>query len=241
MQSRFALVLMSIAGAAVLFGIGFALGLGILAPPAERQQHKQIALTTEPTKVARAETSGSRAHDEDRALTPIYPTQPAAPDEAQPAQAKLEPQPAPPQQQQANPQQQAKADAAPKAAEPNETPAPAAAPKNATPVALGGRNACDIDACSRAYRSFRASDCTYQPYSGPRQLCVDPPGRREASRAQDAPARVRVHRAGREVELDNVVREVERITEGRRAADDEDERLVPAGAGRGGWSDDEDQ
>jgi len=231
MQSRFALVLMSIAGAAVLFGIGFALGLGILAPPAERQQHKQIALTTEPTKVARAETSGSRAHEEDRALTPIYPTQPAAPDEAQPAQAKPEPQPA-------LPQQQAKADAGPKAAEPNETPAPAAAPKNATPVALGGRNACDIDACSRAYRSFRASDCTYQPYSGPRQLCVDPPGRREASRAQDAPARVRVHRAGREVELDNVVREVERITEGRAA---DDERLVPAGAGRGGWSDDEDQ
>lgn len=234
MQSRFALVLMSIAGAAVLFGIGFALGLGILAPPAERQQHKQIALTTEPTKVTRAETSGSRAHEEDRALTPIYPTQPAAPDEAQPAQAKPEPQPAPQ-------QQEAKADAAPKAAEPNEAPASAAAPKNATPVALGGRNACDVDACSRAYRSFRASDCTYQPYSGPRQLCVDPPGRREASRARDAPARVRVHRAGREVELDNVAREVERITEGRRAAGYEDERLVPAGADHGGWSDDEDQ
>jgi hypothetical protein len=31
---------------------------------------------------------------------------------------------------------------------------------------------CDIGACSSAYRSFRASDCTYQPYSGPRRLCT---------------------------------------------------------------------
>jgi len=32
-------------------------------------------------------------------------------------------------------------------------------------------NSCAIDACSSAYRSFRASDCTYQPYSGPRKVC----------------------------------------------------------------------
>jgi 1A family penicillin-binding protein len=31
--------------------------------------------------------------------------------------------------------------------------------------------ACNYRACSRAYRSFRPSDCTYQPFSGPRQLC----------------------------------------------------------------------
>jgi 1A family penicillin-binding protein len=31
---------------------------------------------------------------------------------------------------------------------------------------------CDIGACSSAYRSFRASDCTYQPYYGPRRLCT---------------------------------------------------------------------
>ncbi len=30
---------------------------------------------------------------------------------------------------------------------------------------------CDIDACSVAYRSFRASDCTWQPYEGPRRFC----------------------------------------------------------------------
>ena len=31
---------------------------------------------------------------------------------------------------------------------------------------------CAISACAGMYRSFRASDCTYQPYTGgPRQLC----------------------------------------------------------------------
>lgn len=32
--------------------------------------------------------------------------------------------------------------------------------------------ACDPSACGQAYVSFRATDCTYQPYEGPRQLCT---------------------------------------------------------------------
>ncbi|MGH6743152.1 MAG: PBP1A family penicillin-binding protein [Bradyrhizobium sp.] len=32
--------------------------------------------------------------------------------------------------------------------------------------------ACDIAACSQTYQSFRPSDCTYQPYNGPRQFCT---------------------------------------------------------------------
>ncbi|ACS59896.1 penicillin-binding protein, 1A family (plasmid) [Rhizobium leguminosarum bv. trifolii WSM1325] len=35
----------------------------------------------------------------------------------------------------------------------------------------GAPPSCNITACSRAYRSFRPSDCTYQPYSGGRRLC----------------------------------------------------------------------
>lgn len=31
---------------------------------------------------------------------------------------------------------------------------------------------CNIDACAAAYRSFRTSDCTYQPTNGPRRLCT---------------------------------------------------------------------
>lgn len=34
-----------------------------------------------------------------------------------------------------------------------------------------GSAACDVQACASRYRSFRASDCTYQPYSGERRVC----------------------------------------------------------------------
>src|SRR5262249_1774683 len=38
------------------------------------------------------------------------------------------------------------------------------------PSNQAGNAMCDVQACSDMYRSFRASDCTYQPYSGgPRQ------------------------------------------------------------------------
>lgn len=30
---------------------------------------------------------------------------------------------------------------------------------------------CNVRACSRSYRSFRAEDCTFQPYNGSRRLC----------------------------------------------------------------------
>ncbi|MEL6317681.1 MAG: BA14K family protein [Pseudomonadota bacterium] len=32
--------------------------------------------------------------------------------------------------------------------------------------------ACNIDACANRYRSFRASDCTFQPFEGPRRRCA---------------------------------------------------------------------
>jgi hypothetical protein len=31
---------------------------------------------------------------------------------------------------------------------------------------------CNVDACTAAYRSFRSSDCTYQPTGGPRRICT---------------------------------------------------------------------
>jgi len=30
---------------------------------------------------------------------------------------------------------------------------------------------CDVRACASAFSSFRANDCTYQPYAGPRRMC----------------------------------------------------------------------
>jgi len=278
MQSRFALVLMSIAGAAVLFGIGFTVGLGILTtPPASQQQHKQIAVTDQPTKVARQETTGSGKHedikpDPGRALTPLIPVAPggsaAQAEQAKSADAqanksadaqvksvdasaKAAPQPPAQQQQQ---QQQAKAPAPavapaaeaqkpaakeePKTQEAKAAPAqavqaakranadaaPATSPKNVTPVSLQGRNACDVSACARAYHSFRESDCTYQPYSGPRQVCVGPPGANEASRSHpERAARREVDRRDNVDQRDVDRRDDARVTEGRgRGSDDAD-------------------
>ena len=53
-------------------------------------------------------------------------------------------------------------------------PAPAA---NENPAAPVGESAtpkplCDVAACAAAYRSFRESDCTFNPSVGPRQLCT---------------------------------------------------------------------
>ena len=31
---------------------------------------------------------------------------------------------------------------------------------------------CNVDACTAAYHTFTASDCTYQPIGGPRKLCT---------------------------------------------------------------------
>jgi hypothetical protein len=61
----------------------------------------------------------------------------------------------------------------------------------AQPAVQKESNRCDVQACASAYASFRASDCTYQPYEGPRRVCVAPPQRRsqQATRSRDIDAR----------------------------------------------------
>jgi BA14K-like protein len=54
-----------------------------------------------------------------------------------------------------------------------------------TPVqATESNNRCDVQACSSAYQSFRASDCTYQPFEGPRRICEKAPGQQRTARDQ---------------------------------------------------------
>ena len=215
MQSRFTLILMSVAGAGLLFCAGLVFGLGVMSSP-KGGQHKEIAVTNEPVKVARRETTGSAgnpSHDLTQASAqpapPAAPSQAAAPEPQKPAEpaakeAKATPSVAP----------------AAQPAKPAVSEKPAAPPANATPVALHTKNSCDVQACSRAYKSFRESDCTYQPYSGPRQLCVSPPASgKEASREDDRDAPVRVHRGSRDVEVQNVPREGARMTDGASSRD----------------------
>ena len=47
---------------------------------------------------------------------------------------------------------------------------------------------CDVDACTSAYRSFTAEDCTYQPSVGPRRLCTKGTPPKDAAGAPDAAA-----------------------------------------------------
>jgi hypothetical protein len=51
-------------------------------------------------------------------------------------------------------------------------PAPNAAAQVNAPAADAAQPKCDVTACAAAYRSFRASDCTFNPSIGPRQLCT---------------------------------------------------------------------
>jgi penicillin-binding protein 1A len=45
-----------------------------------------------------------------------------------------------------------------------------------------GAPRCDYEACARTYQSFRASDCTYHPFSGaPRRLCEKNPSQQSAA------------------------------------------------------------
>jgi hypothetical protein len=75
---------------------------------------------------------------------------------------------------------------------------------------------CDIQACAGTYRrSFRASDCTYQPFDGgPRRLCEKSLGQRMA-RERDQPDRRRWSR-------DTETRYLDRSRVGRQFPDDDD-------------------
>ncbi len=44
---------------------------------------------------------------------------------------------------------------------------------------------CDVQACAQRYHSFSVSDCTYQPFDGPRRLCTvgNPPKQADAAPA----------------------------------------------------------
>jgi hypothetical protein len=74
-------------------------------------------------------------------------------------------------------------------------------------------NRCDVQACAKAYRSFRATDCTYQPLDGQRRFCGTPQGQQLAR----APGEWRERRRW------NRDTDVDRSTVGRRLDDDDED------------------
>jgi len=61
--------------------------------------------------------------------------------------------------------------------------------KNAPDEAAASNNRCDVQACASAYKSFRASDCTYQALDGPRRVCGKAPEQRADREQRDDPQR----------------------------------------------------
>jgi hypothetical protein len=77
-------------------------------------------------------------------------------------------------------------------------------------------NRCDVQACASTYRSFRASDCTYQPFDGVRRVCEKSPGERVAREQREQPER-------RRWSGDAEARYLDRPASGRRVVDEDDD------------------
>lgn len=77
-------------------------------------------------------------------------------------------------------------------------------------------NRCDVQACAATYKSFRASDCTYQSFEGPRRACTKPAVQRTARGQRDESER---RKWSRDVIYPHGV---DRSTVGRRIDDEDD-------------------
>lgn len=189
-QFRFAdyrLALYVVIGAVIAGGVAF--GLDRAFAPTEKVQangapaaavaaaQASAASSTTVRQIPIAKTSAADIGDPEGKLTPVYPAAPgkdmAVKDapviQAKPAVAATTGTANPAAPVAAAP---APVASAPAAATPAAAPAPAAQVATAPPL----QNACNVEACAAAYRSFRESDCTYQPLVGERRYCEGAPG-----------------------------------------------------------------
>ena len=245
----FAVLIVAAAGA--LFGLDLA-----TSPLPPQKPAAQVAQA--PNKLVRreAEERDGKQGDAKRELTPIYPASPggskevrmvypptnqvAAAKETTGAAASADNSAPVPAQ---TPQPVAAADANVATAVPAPVPpAPATQPLLQPAMhTTQAPNQCDVQACASAYRSFRASDCTYQPFEGARRVCEGAPAatQRSAERAipRSEPRLERTaRRSDREAELNAVAERVKEITRDRyargRYADDDDVGAIDDNAPR---------
>lgn len=248
-------VALLITAASVAIGVDVLSGPGVHQPI--RIADKQTTAAVRQVPIGK--TDDAAVGDPNNALSPIYPARPGK-DVPVPDVKIAEPAAASP----AAPATALKNTIVPKAnaettgSVPRDTGTvaaqPAVAPVASAPAVNGPRQAaggsCAIDACASAYRSFRASDCTYQPLSGARKFCdmtqggagqatapqaVDPAG---DSRRARAPRTQPQYSDGRGGEPDDVVNTVRRLP-GPAAQDDDDDddgRIVVIQRPQGGGS-----
>ncbi len=179
---------------------------------------------------------------DDRELTPIYPTKlasgaPQGETKAPAPDAARGSGPAAPVRSEGN-TGETDGKAEPVATEPARAEEPAApqpvAAKPAAPAPLQPQPqpksasfaSCNVQDCQAAYRSFRASDCTYQPMSGPRRACLV-----GDAKNQQVDQRPRPQKTVRAQNPRDDLREVERIVR-RMTPDYGDDFPARVGAGR---------
>jgi hypothetical protein len=121
-------------------------------------------------------------------------------------------------------------------------PAISATAQPAAAATMTPANACNVAACASAYRSFRESDCSYQPLAGPRRLCEGSPDANtqasatqqqqqqqpqpQPSRRYDANSAVTVGRGGYDDALRDAERTVRRLPPPPGRYDDDDDSNV---------------
>lgn len=179
------LFVLLVAAGSVLFGLDW---LQAPMPPMRAGQHA-VPVASAPAKPA-ATAAKQDAKQQDAKLSPVYPASPGVPKSPEADAAKAEAAPAA---QTADAGAPAKCDVdacatayhsfrasdctyqprngprrlCEKGTVPglDRTTAAAQAPE------ARAQASCNVAACQRAYSSFNASDCTYQPYNGARRMC----------------------------------------------------------------------
>jgi len=259
MAFLFYFVIILVTAASVIFGLDLMTSPLPSTPNVPIGRSAQMTPAAPVTKPAR---EAKRAADT-RALSPIYPAHPAAPkaeaQTAQPETADAAPpsdaaapsdqrawttQP-PHQQAPTAPSQNQQAPATQPASDQPAAATPASGPSTAPAVAQSNAH-CNVQACAAAYLSFRASDCSYQPYDGARQVCtraggavsaaIRPPRPKTVSAArplQTSPAAAREARDRDElVEVTRIVRKMTRSEDGDVTVQDSQGRIVIIHPGR---------
>lgn len=178
-------------------GLGIELELLINSPPANSSAHTAVAHATTASHAVKARPASVRQPqpaETSATLSPIYPTNPGgglpAAESSEGASAATPVQATEPLATEGRATEARATEARATEARATRT-SEAASQAKEEPLQAADRtasNQCDVRACASTYSSFRASDCTYQPYGGSRRLCSKGTRTSEATAALETTA-----------------------------------------------------
>ena len=201
-----------VVAAAVIAGAATFAADRLTAPSGKVQANGAPASSGAVRQIPIARTSAADLGDPEGKLTPVYPTSPG----------KDLPVKDTPVVQAATNSQPVKPVVAGTIGSGGQITAPLPAQASTAPQAASSpraANVCNVAACASAYRSFRESDCSYQPFEGPRRTCEGAPD-------SNAPAAATVGRGGYDDALREAERTVRRLPRPGSYADSDDDSGV---------------